>query len=53
MNKARFTDTQMVNIFKLADSGMKVADICLQNGSCNAIYYNWKSKSGGMEANDV
>lgn len=32
MKKARFTETQIVNILKLADSGMKVEDICRQNG---------------------
>lgn len=53
MKKARFTETQIVNILKLADSGMKVEDICHQNGISNATYYNWKSKYGGMEANDV
>lgn len=53
MKKARFTETQIVNILKLADSGMKVEDICRQNGISNATYYNWKSKYGGMETNDV
>ena len=53
MKKAHFTETQIVNILKLADSGMKVDDICRQNGISNATYYNWKSKYGGMEANDV
>lgn len=32
---------------------MKVEDICRENGISNACYYNWKSKYGGMEANDV
>ena len=53
MKKAHFTETQIVNILKLADSGMKVDDICRQNGISNATFYNWKSKYGGMEANDV
>lgn len=53
MTKARFTETQIVNILKLADSGMKVEDICRKNGISNATYYNWKSKYGGMEASDV
>ncbi|EPG6064453.1 transposase, partial [Proteus mirabilis] len=53
MKKARFTETQIVNILKLADSGMKVEDICRQNGISNTTYYNWKSKYGGMEANDI
>ncbi len=43
MKKVRFTEAQIVNILKLADSGMKVEDICRQNGISNATYY-WKSK---------
>lgn len=39
MKKARFTEIQIVNILKLADSGMKVEDICRQNGISNATYY--------------
>lgn len=31
MEKARFTETQIVNILKLTDSGIKVEDICRQN----------------------
>ncbi|WP_050294033.1 IS66 family insertion sequence element accessory protein TnpA, partial [Yersinia enterocolitica] len=53
MKKARFTETQIVNILKLADSGMKVEEICRQNGISNATFYNWKAKYGGMEVNDV
>ncbi len=53
MKKARFTETRIVNILKLADSGMKVEDICRQNSISNATYYNWKSKYDGMETNDV
>ena len=40
MKKARFTETQIVNVLKLADSGMKVDDICGQNGVSHATYYN-------------
>ncbi len=53
MKKARFTETKIVNILKLSDSGMKVEDIYHQNGIINATYYNWKSKYCGMKVNDV
>ncbi len=39
MKKARFIETQIINILKLADSGMKEKDICRQNGISNATYY--------------
>ncbi|HAT6272039.1 hypothetical protein D3H37_11230 [Proteus mirabilis] len=35
----RFTETQIVNILKLADSGMKGDDICRQNEISNVTYY--------------
>ncbi|PHM32220.1 transposase [Xenorhabdus szentirmaii DSM 16338] len=31
MKKVHFTETQVVNILKLTDSGMKGDDICRQN----------------------
>ena len=40
MKKVRFTETQIANILKLADSGMKVEDICRQNGVSNTTYCN-------------
>ncbi|HHN8318022.1 TPA: transposase, partial [Morganella morganii] len=36
MKKARFTESQIVSILKLADSGMKIDEICRQNGISNA-----------------
>lgn len=39
MKKAHFTESQVVSILKLADSGMKIEEICRQNGICNATYY--------------
>lgn len=53
MKKVRFTETQIVNILKLADSGLNVEEICRQNGRSSATYYNLKSKNGGMAANDI
>ncbi|WP_374448470.1 transposase [Providencia sp.] len=40
MKKKRFTETQIVNILKLAYSVMKVEDICRQNRIGKATYYN-------------
>lgn len=37
--KARFTESQIVSILKLANSGMKIDEICRQNGISNATYY--------------
>jgi putative transposase len=53
MKKRRFTETQIVSILKESDAGMLVKDICRKHGISDATYYNWKSKYGGMEANDL
>ena len=53
MKKSRFTETQIITILKQSDAGIKVDDICRQNGISSDTYYNWKSKYGGMEASDL
>lgn len=47
------TETQIVNILKPANPDIEFEDIYRKNGISNATYYNWKSKYGGMEANNV
>ena len=53
MKKTRFTETQIVSILKKQESGMKVADICREQGISDATFFNWKSKYGGMQISDV
>ena len=53
MKKSRFTESQIVAILKQADGGMKVAEVCRQNGISQPTYYNWKSKYGGLEVSEL
>ncbi|MGU0056077.1 hypothetical protein ACVXG7_10585 [Enterobacter hormaechei] len=46
MKKVRFAKTQIVNILKLANSGMTVDDICYQAGSAMA-YTKIENKNYG------
>ena len=53
MKRKRFTETQIVTILKKQESGIKIADICRENGISDATFYNWKAKYGGMEIREV
>ena len=53
MKRSKFTETQIVNILKLAEKGVKVTDICREHSISSATYYQWKSKYGGLEASDL
>ena len=53
MKKTKFSEVQIINIIKEQDSGRSVTDICRDHGISQATFYNWKSKYGGMEANQL
>jgi putative transposase len=48
MKKSKFTETQIVSIFKQAEDGMKVPDLCREHGISSATFYKWHSKYSGM-----
>jgi putative transposase len=51
--KKRFSEEQIIKILKEQETGLKVADICRQQGISEATFYNWKSKYGGMEVSEI
>ena len=53
MRKSRFTETQIVKILKEVETGRQVKEVCREYSISDQIYYNWKSKYGGMEASDI
>ncbi len=53
MKKSRFTETQIIAMLKEYGSGKKVADIVWENGISSATFFNWKSKYGGLEVNEL
>ena len=50
MKTSRFTDSQIVAIFKQAEGGSPVPELCREHGISNATFYKWRSKFGGMDA---
>lgn len=53
MKRSRFTEEQIVKILKLQENGLKVTEICRQNGISEQTFYRWKSKYGGMSVSEV
>ena len=49
MKKTRFTESQIINILKVAESGVPVSEICRKHGMSDTTFYNWRSKYGGMD----
>jgi putative transposase len=53
MKKTQFTETQIVAMLKQHEQGIKAADIARANGISDKTFYRWKSKYGGMDANEL
>jgi putative transposase len=51
--KKRHTEEQILGILKEAEQGKPVADVLREHGIAAPTYYRWKSKYGGLEANQL
>ena len=53
MKRSRFTETQIISILNEVDAGLSVKEVSRKHGISEANFYNWKSKYGGMSANEL
>ena len=53
MKKSRFTEAQIVEILRMQEKGLSLADICRDYGISQPTFCNWQRKYGGMEANEL
>lgn len=53
MRKSRFSETQIVEMLKDAESGVPVADLLRKHGVSRATFFKWRSKYGGATVSDV
>jgi putative transposase len=49
MKKSRYTETQIFQILKEAESGIPVPELCRKHGMSDASFYKWRAKYGGMD----
>lgn len=53
MRKSKFSEVQIAAILKEAEAGVAVAEVARKNGISAALFYQWRSKYGGMEPSDL
>jgi len=53
MKKSRFSESQIVAMWKEGDAGVPVAQVLRQHGISQATYYNWKAKYGGASVAEL
>jgi len=53
MKSSRFTEEQIIGILKQGEGGMKMGEICREQGICDQTYYRWKAKYGGLEVSEA
>lgn len=43
----------MIAILKEQEQGQKLADLCCKHGKSDQTFYNWKSKYGDMDVDEL
>ena len=49
MKTSRFTDSQIMAVWKEAEAGVVVPERCRTHGIRSATFYKWRAKFGGMD----
>ena len=53
MRKSKYSESQIMAILKQNQSGATVPDLCREHGMSAAMFYQWRSKFGGMDASMI
>ena len=48
MKRSRFSEEQVIGILKEHQAGLSAGDLCNKHGICDATFYTWRKKYGGM-----
>ena len=53
MKKSKFTEAQIVFALRQTETGVRVDEVCRKMGICEATFYNWKKKYGGLGGSEL
>lgn len=53
MKKSKFTEGQIAFALKQADTGTPVEEVCRKMGICQATFYAWRKKYGGLGVGEL
>jgi len=53
MKRSKFTEEQIAFALRQAETGTRVAEICRKMGICEATFFRWKKKYGGLGVSEL
>jgi len=53
VKKSKFTEEQIAYALKQAELGTPVAEVCRKMGISDAMFYDWRTKYGGLSPSEV
>ena len=53
MKTSRFSDQQIAFVLRQAEEGAVVTEVCRKAGICEATYYVWRKKFGGLMPSEM
>ena len=53
MKNSKFSEVQIIKILSEQNQGKTVNEICREHGISQPTFYNWKSKYGGLEVQQL
>jgi len=53
MKRKRFSEEQIIQILKQAETGVPVKELLRTHGIAQGTFYRWKAKFGGLEVSEA
>jgi putative transposase len=53
MKRSKFTEEQIAFALRQAETGTRVEEICRKMGICEATFFRWKKKYGGLGVSEL